>query len=185
MFGEKLTGFHDWAKIGYVPQKAGSAVIQFPITVAEMVALGLENGSWLEYQPAEDEERLKEALLAVGMENSINRRINELSGGQQQRVYIARALVSQPELLVLDEPTVGVDVNSQAQFYELLRDLNQNLKLTLILVSHDIDVVAHEVNQVACINRTLICHGPPKEVLAGNFMTKLYGRDLRRVVHGH
>jgi zinc transport system ATP-binding protein len=186
LFGQNISGFKDWSKIGYVPQKAGSAITQFPITVEEVVSLGLvSNNRLFDFAQAEDRGRIRESLAAVGLEKSRNRILNELSGGQQQRAFIARALVSQPELLVLDEPTVGVDVNSQAIFYELLRDLNRNLNLTLILVSHDIEVVAHEVTQIACINRTIVSHGHPKDVLAGNFIQKLYGKDLRFVVHDH
>jgi zinc transport system ATP-binding protein len=128
---------------------------------------------------------VKDALRAVSMYNYHQKLLNQLSGGQQQRVFIARALASKPELLILDEPTVGVDVDSQAKFYQLLRDLNKQLNLTLVLVSHDIDVVAHEVNTLACINCKLICHGKPKDVINNNFMKKLYGKDLRFVIHGH
>lgn len=173
LFGQEIDRFKNWPKIGYVPQKAGLN-ISFPISVEEVV--GMTGAS---------QKAVNDALTEVGMIDHRKRLLRDLSGGQQQRVFIARALAPKPELLILDEPTVGVDVESQAKFYQLLRDLNQNLKLTLVLVSHDIDVVAHEVNEIACINCKLICHGNPKQVLKRDFMDKLYGKDLRFVVHGH
>ncbi len=186
LFGTELNAFKDWRKIGYVPQKAGSMVLHFPITVNEVVSMGrIQIGRLDDTGSQGDEEAVANALRAVEMEQYKSRLITELSGGQQQRVFIARALASEPELLILDEPTVGVDVDSQSKFYQLLRDLNTRLNLTLILISHDIEVVAHEVTEVACINSKLICHGRPKEILRGNFMEKLYGKDIRYVVHGH
>ena len=87
------------------------------------------------------------------------RNIGELSGGQQQRVFIARALVSDPELLILDEPTVGIDVKNVESFYEILEDLNKRLGITLILVTHDMGAVTEKVTHVACLNQHLHFHG--------------------------
>lgn len=186
LFGTDINTFRDWQKIGYVPQKAGSAVTHFPITVEEVVAMGrINNKRWFDFASMEDKKSVSEALEAVSMENCRKRLLNQLSGGQQQRVFIARALASKPDLLILDEPTVGVDIDSQVKFYQLLRNLNQEHKLTLVLVSHDVDVVAHEVSEIACINCKLVCHGKPKDILKSDFMEKLYGKDLRFVVHGH
>lgn len=185
LFGSDIQRFTHWSKIGYVPQKAGLHATLFPITVDEIVSLGRSTRQLFGFDSVENRKAITEALHAVGMVEHRNRLLTELSGGQQQRVFIARALVSQPELLILDEPTVGVDVNSQAQFYQLLRELNKKLHLTLVLVSHDIDVVAHEVSEIACINCRLVCHGKPKDILRSNFMEKLYGKDLRFIVHGH
>lgn len=174
------------ARIGYVPQKPGSAVTHFPITVEEVVALGrMHAGRWFDFVTREDQKAISHAIGAVEMERERKRMLNELSGGQQQRVFIARALASSPELLILDEPTIGVDIEAQEKFYQLLRNLNVEQKLTLILVSHDVDVVAHEVNTIACINTKLVCHGKPKDILKSDFMEQLYGKELRFVVHGH
>lgn len=176
LFGSPIAQFKDWPKIGYVPQKVNVGAMKFPITVEEVVHMTNNQTS---------KKRVEETLNIVGMLKSRKSLLSELSGGQQQRIFIARALVTNPELLILDEPTVGVDTDSQAKFYELLKTLNKEQHLTLALVSHDIDVVAHEVSTVACINKSLISHGPPKDVLQGNFMEKLYGKNLRLVVHGH
>ncbi len=174
LFGQDINHFKDWSKIGYVPQRAGSNVTSFPISVEEVVGMG-----------GATQKVITESLNEVEMVEHRKRLLRELSGGQQQRVFIARALATKPELLILDEPTVGVDVDSQAKFYQLLRDLNRNLNLTLALVSHDIDVVAHEVSEVACINCNMVCHGKPKDILKSDYLEKLYGKDLRFVVHGH
>lgn len=174
LFGQDMNRFKDWSKIGYVPQRAGSNVTSFPISVEEVVGMSGAN-----------DKAVTNALVEVEMAEHRKKLLRELSGGQQQRVFIARALATKPELLILDEPTVGVDVDSQAKFYQLLRDLNHNLSLTLALVSHDIDVVAHEVSEVACINCKLVCHGKPKDILKSDYLDKLYGKELRFVVHGH
>lgn len=186
LFNHNISDFHDWQKIGYVPQKAGSNLMKFPITVWETVSLGrLNNKRWMDFETPLDTKAITSALEAVDMLQHKKRLLSELSGGQAQRVFIAKALASRPQLLVLDEPTVGVDTESQAKFYELLKMLNVQMKLTLVLVSHDIDVVAHEVSTIACINRTIVSHGKPKDILKGDFMKKLYGEHLRMVVHGH
>ncbi|MBI2617272.1 metal ABC transporter ATP-binding protein [Candidatus Gottesmanbacteria bacterium] len=186
LFGENIKSFKQWSKIGYVPQRVITSFMRFPITVEEAVGMGRINGSRLfDFTSSEDREAIEESLKAVNMGRFKKKLLTQLSGGQQQRVFIARALASNPELLILDEPTVGVDVDSQAKFYQLLRDLNKKMKLTLILVSHDIDVVANEVETIACLNCKLVCHGTPKEVLKSNFIESLYGKGLKFVVHGH
>lgn len=174
IFNQSPSVFSDWPKIGYVPQKAGLLTIRFPLTVEEVV--GMSGG---------DATHITRALIAVGMEEKKKVLLTELSGGQQQRVFIARALVSKPELLILDEPTVGVDFDSQAKLYKLLRELNQKLQLTLILVSHDMGIITHEVKTIACINKSLLCQGTAQEILQGNFIEKLYGKHARFVKHAH
>jgi len=186
LFGKEIELFKDWSKIGYVPQRAGLQVINFPITVEEVVGMGrLNNKRVVDFLTKADREAIDQSLIAVGMEKYKKSLLRELSGGQQQKIFIARALTAKPQLLILDEPTVGVDIESQTKFYQLLKELNRNFDLTLVLVSHDIDVVAHEVTNLACINCKLVCHGPPKQIMKSNFMEKLYGESLRLIVHGH
>lgn len=174
LFGTPLHRFRQWSKLGYVPQKAGLSAVPFPITVDEVVSLSIH-----------DEEAIAAALQAVDMVPARKKLLSELSSGQQQRVFIARALASKPQLLILDEPTVGVDIDAQEKFYSLLRSLHKKEQLTLILVSHDIDIVAHEVNEIACINGRLLCHGKSEDILKSSVMEKLYGKDARFVVHTH
>lgn len=174
LFNCELNKFSDWQKVSYVPQKKGSDLTEFPFTALEVITMeGVSKSVAIE------------SLKKVGLADKANVAISKLSGGQQQRVFIARALVSNPELLILDEPTSGVDQDSQSDFYKLLSNLNKENKITLILVSHDIDVVAHEVTHLLCINKKLICHGKPHELLNEEFVKKVYGDELKMVVHGH
>lgn len=159
LFGSK----QEWNKpyhVGYVSQKANSFQLEFPATVREVVAAGLTGKKGLLKGIRKQDYQLVEAALdQVGMTSFMNRNIGQLSGGQQQRVFIARALVSNSKLLILDEPTVGIDRKSTEQFYELLVQLHQQ-GLTLILVTHDFGVVSTLVDQVACLNKRLFFHGP-------------------------
>lgn len=104
---------------------------------------------------------MENAIDLVGLTSVQNRSIGKLSGGQQQRAFIARALVAEPELLVLDEPTVGVDEKTTGQFYDLLNRLHREEGLTLLMVNHDLQAVSGLADQVACLNRRLIFHGDP------------------------
>ncbi|OGG11562.1 zinc ABC transporter ATP-binding protein [Candidatus Gottesmanbacteria bacterium RBG_13_45_10] len=186
LFGQDIHQFKGWAKIGYVPQKLMNFDTRFPVTAQEVVAMGrFASKGLLRRLDAKDKQKVTDALEQTGMTANRNRLIGDLSSGQQQRIFIARALAAEPEIIVLDEPTVGVDVEAQEQFYTLLRKLNQQLELTLIVVSHDIDAIAQEVTEIACINQSLVYHGFPDEFTAGNYLAKLYGHDVKFIVHGH
>lgn len=175
-FGSDIKDFKEWPKIGYVPQKSYKEM-SFPVNVEEMVAMGRFGKMGLFHFPTkEDKEKTHKALDQVDMLGFKNRQISDLSGGQQQRVIIARALASEPEVIFLDEPTVGVDVKTQKQFYSLLRDLNKELDLTLVLVSHELDVVAHEATELGYINRTMVYYGDPEEFLKGAYFHELIGK---------
>lgn len=186
LFGVDIKKFKDWSKIGYVPQKAINFDVKFPATVEEVVTMGrYGKRGLLHWVNKEDKEKVNQALEQVEMLDFKDKLIGDLSGGQQQRVFIARALAGEPQVIFLDEPTVGIDAKTQEQFYELLKKLNKTLDLTLVLVSHDIDVVAHEVTEVACINQNLVCHTSPHTFFQGDNLEKLYGKDLKHIVHGH
>lgn len=176
LFGQDLKHFKDWSKIGYVPQKTYFD-INFPVTVEEVVAMGRYGKRGMFHFPTrEDAQKVQQALDQVEMREFGNRQIGDLSGGQQQRVFIARALVVEPEVIFLDEPTVGVDVKTQQQFYELLRKLNGELDLTLVLISHELDVIAHESTELGYINRTLEYYGNPETFLKGEYFHELIGK---------
>lgn len=185
LFGKPIREFKHWTRIGYIPQKATQFDNHFPITAYEVVALGrtAKKGLFGKFTP-QDRQAIAEAMEKAGITDMKTDLVSELSGGQQQRVFIAKALASEPELLVLDEPTVGVDVESQEKFYELLTRLNQEGK-TIILVSHDLDVVANEVKTLACINKHLVYHGAPKEFITQDYLEKLYGKSRKFIIHGH
>ncbi len=185
LFGSPPATFRQWNRIGYVPQRAALDP-RLPTTAREVVAAGLVATAGLFGRvPGRERARVDEALRRVGMDASAPARIGALSAGQQQRVLIARALVSEPELLILDEPTESVDPEAQTGFYALLRHLNRERGVTLILVSHDIGVVAREVTKVACLNRRLVFHGRPTDFMTAEALTALYGPAVRVVAHEH
>src|SRR5687768_1951400 len=163
LFGQDQRHFKEWWRIGYVPQRLEQSNPHFPATVEEIVMLGrsarLGAFRWPRH---EDRMAVSRALELAGIENLRHRMIGILSGGQQQRVYIARALAAEPDLLVLDEPTAGVDAESQSRFYGLLHSLNKELGVSLVFVSHDIGPLRHMLDTVACIDRSLCYYGPPE-----------------------
>ena len=181
LFGQDIKTFKEWHKIGYVPQKATSFDATFPATVKEVVAMGRFSLAGIGHPlDANDRERIDHTLRLTGLEKLADRRIGELSGGQQQKVFIARALASEPELLILDEPTTGVDAKSQHDFYHFLHGLNTLHNLTLILISHDTDVVNTHVSKLLCINSTLMDKGCSIEFL---LPTHMHGRHPKKVEH--
>ncbi len=164
IMGRPVAEFRDWAKVGYVPQKATHIDPFFPASVMEVVAMArLSTRGSRPVNKRDTAREVTEALRKVAMESSRNAAIGSLSGGQQQRVMIARALVTSPEILLLDEPTAGVDSETRGLFYEMLHELNGRQKITIVLITHDIGMVNKHVNKVACLNQQLIYHGTHKE----------------------
>jgi zinc transport system ATP-binding protein len=157
---------------GYVAQKTINFDSHFPITVREVVSQGRIGKRGLFHSLLkEDWRRVDEALELVDLSDYKHRLVADLSGGQQQRVFIARALTgAQPHILILDEPTAGIDVNSQERFYTLLKKLNQELDMTIILVSHDIDIITNEVTEIAVINQKLVYYGDAKKFTKTHYL---------------
>lgn len=186
LFGQPISSFKAWHKVGYVAQHSTSLETKAPVTVEEVVGMGrISRLGLFKMRGSKDKKIIEEAMAKVAILPLRKRLLTELSGGQQQRVFIAKALAGEPEVLILDEPTVGIDIKSQDAFYQLLAKLNKKEQLTLVLVSHDVDVVVNEVTKVACINQTLIFHGAPKKFLEGDYMANLYGKGRKFILHGH
>jgi len=118
-------------------------------------------------------------------EHVLNRKIGILSGGELQRVLIAWALIGDPDVLLFDEPTSGVDVSAEETIYELLKKLQEKKKLSIILISHDLNVVYRFATKVICLNQEMVCYGPPREVLDKESLAKLYGADMGVYQHVH
>jgi zinc transport system ATP-binding protein len=170
-------------QVAYVPQRSASDSYAFPATVAEIVMSGrTANCGLLSMTSKSDVATVKRAMKLVDINYLAHRRVGTLSGGERQRVMIARALASDPMILMLDEPTTFVDAPSQENFYEFLSKLNSQ-GLTVVMVSHDIDAIAHEVTSVLCLNRHLICHGPAKDILKKSNLEKMYANTP--VLHHH
>jgi len=186
LFGTPIGEFRDRDRLGYVPQKATHFDPYFPASVEEVVGMGLVGaGNRGRLPSGERQSRVQVALEAVGMREKHSRPIGELSGGQQQRVFIARALVSSPEILVLDEPTAGVDVEAQNMFYGMLDRLNRERGLTVVFSTHNVGVVTRYVNKVACINQRLYFHGSHEEFCATDHLLRMVGGTAHIIQHEH
>jgi zinc transport system ATP-binding protein len=172
--GSRIERFRQHAKIGYVPQKATNIDEFFPATVREIVGMS----------PRSTEKHVTEALKTVGMLGFENRRIGELSGGQQQRIFIARAIINSPDVLFLDEPTTGVDSDSQKAFYELLHQLNEK-GMTIVLITHDIASVTKYVNKLACLNKTLVFHGTHEQFCNSEIAYHYLADQQHMICHIH
>jgi zinc transport system ATP-binding protein len=186
LFGTPIRDFREWERIGYVPQKAIHFDPYFPASVKEVVAMGLVAvAHQRRVRSGERESRVLGALEAVRMEDKKDRPIGELSGGQQQRVFIARALVSSPEILILDEPTAGVDAESQNRFYGMLDRLNRERGLTVVFSTHNVGVINRHVNKVACINQRLFFHGSHEEFCETDHLLEAVGGRAHIIHHEH
>lgn len=166
--------------IGYLPQKSLFDQ-KFPVTALEVVLMGRFGrvGLFRRYNDT-DYEVARNALKSVNMLDLADRNIGSLSGGQQQRVFVARAIASEPKLILLDEPTSGIDSSQQAEFYELLSRLNQ--KMAIILVSHDLSAVSRYVNKIACLNKHLYYHSSKE--LSEDDLKNAYGCPIDLIAHG-
>lgn len=174
---EALRCYHR-ARIGYLPQM-GTTNPSFPITVSEAVLMGRYGAIGLLRRPGpKDREMAQTALHDVGMERYASTPLAHLSGGQQQRVMIARALAAQPEILLLDEPTTGIDLPSQQDLIELVSRLRRMHGLTVVLVTHDVNLIRSSVHRLALLNRRLHAIGPPEVVLTRETLSAVYGREV-------
>ncbi len=165
-------------KVGYMPQHR-TLDKDFPLSVKEVVLSGLQGNS-LHYRPSKTErENCDRLLKECALEDVKDRQIGELSGGQLQRVLLCRSIVSEPDLLILDEPTTYVDSRFQVSFYELLEELNA--KMAIVMVSHDLGTICSYVRSIACINRTLHYH--PSAEITPEILSH-YDCPLKIVGHG-
>lgn len=152
-------------KLGYVPQMMDFEK-NFPVTVKEVIRMGMWHDS--------NEDRIDEVMKELWIHELADRRIGELSGGQQQRVFIAKAIVNDPKLLVLDEPVTGIDQTSINLFYGILKDLNSNHGITIVWSSHDLDAVDLLASQVACLNQKLYFHGTAKQFFSDESLVRMH-----------
>ncbi len=184
ILGSEKKRFKKCYKIGYVPQNVSLFDSNFPLSVYETVALGLASRKpWFSFLSPKDKEMIDIALQKASITHLKEKNLSQLSGGQRQRVMIARALVSRPEVLILDEPSTGVDIVSQQKFYQFLKSLNIDYKLTIIFITHDLGVIADDVTYVLSINQKLVFSGTAQEMLSCESATELYG--IKSHVVGH
>ena len=188
--------------IGYVPQKV-TFEPNFPATVYDVVSMGIisdkkiVNGANLIQQCGccwnriykefgSNKDKVTQALKTVGLEKLRNRRIGELSGGELQRVFIAKCLVKDPLLLILDEPVTSVDVESQTKFYNLIKKINEENNITIVWSSHDLDAVSKYASRVACMNKKLFFHGEKEKFFSDKELLKTYTESSMQLhMHNH
>ena len=177
-FGQDIRKSKDYLReIGYVPQKPIFEK-NFPATVNDIVRMSLRKES--------NEKKIDEILQQLWIHELSNRRIGELSGGQLQRVFIAKALVNNPKILILDEPVTGIDQQNIDLFFSILRELNSKQKITIIWSSHDLDAVNQLANHVACLNRTLFFHGESDDFFDNDELVKQYSEaSMQEHMHHH
>jgi zinc transport system ATP-binding protein len=157
-------------EIAYIPQKFDFDK-NFPLTVKEFLSLSTSLN--------------KEIIDEIGIKNLMNKKLGELSGGQLQRFLIARALLKNSQLILMDEPTAGIDIEGEKKFYEILLHLNTNYQITLIFVSHEINLVYHFAKKVLCLNKDLLCYGEVKKELTEKTLKSLYGEEFIYQIHQH
>lgn len=160
---------HSIKKIGYVPQNF-RLDDSFPITVYEFLSLTACSKI--------KKNTISDTLRLVDLQNFMSRQLCSLSGGQLQRILIARALIRKPKLLILDEPEAGIDVLAGQKFYELLQNLVKNEGLTVLISTHEIEIVRSFSDQVLCVNKSLICKGKPKEAITAETLNKMFSTNI-------
>ncbi len=176
VFGKKPKKVRDL--MGYLPQNLGFDR-EFPINVFETVLTGRYHGLFKNYTK-EDRKAVLHALKDVEMQDFKDRQISKLSGGQMQRVFIARAIVREPKLLIMDEPMASIDPEMQHSFYELMSRLKD--KMAIVLVSHDVGAVSTHVDKIACLNQKLFYHGPVEN--SANGLEEIYNCPIELISHG-
>lgn len=183
LFGEPAESFTDWHRVGYVPQRTQATESRFPASVREIVNFGSYTGfDPLAIFKRRKSSRVDEAMEMAGIQHLADRRVSDLSVGQQQRMLIARSLVRQPDLLVMDEPVAGIDAAGEEQFHSMVRRLNRELGITIVMVSHDIGAVMREATTCACVNRDIVFHGPVHQ-LDAQALSGLYGFPVDVLMH--
>ncbi|HSH35426.1 ABC transporter ATP-binding protein [Schnuerera sp.] len=186
LFGERIEEFKDYKKMGYISQNARDFNQMFPATVEEVIAANLYlNRSLFNRFKKEDNQKIERALKIVEMEEFKKRKIGNLSGGQKQRVFIARALVNNPQILFMDEPLVGVDLDSQNKFYNLMDKLNREHNITLVMVSHDIGVISKKVNKIFCLSKGNVYSHNSNQSICIDMFKDVYGDNMNILFHEH
>ena len=183
LFGEPAESFTDWHRVGYVPQRTQATESRFPASVREIVNFGSYAGfNPLAIFKRKNTSRVDEAMEMAGIQHLAEIRVSDLSVGQQQRMLIARSLVRRPDLLVMDEPVAGVDAAGEEQFHSMVRRLNRELGITIVMVSHDIGAVMREATTCACVNGDIVFHGPVHQ-LDAQALSGLYGFPVDVLMH--
>lgn len=182
IFGADNSRYRDVAPlISYIPQHFNLETY-FPLTVWGLFALKSRRPLG---QSQSEEARMLELLDLVGAGHLISQRLTTLSGGQLQRALLAFSLMDQPKLLLLDEPAAGIDAEGQKTIYQLLQRIQQTDPITIVMVSHELQIVMNYTNQVICLNKKLVCSGHPEQVLTTDTLQQMYGPEISHFHHLH
>jgi zinc transport system ATP-binding protein len=186
LFGVESWKFKEWYKVGYLPQRALFNPY-FPATVKEIVSLGLvSKRSFFKGLDKPEETMIVEAMRLMDVLDIKNKLIGDLSGGQQQRVLVARAIVNEPELLILDEPTTALDPETRERFFHTLQELNQNKKVTIILVTHDIGSIGKYASRLLYLDKRIIFYGSFDDFCSSADMGSYFGEFAQHLIcHRH
>jgi zinc transport system ATP-binding protein len=183
LFGVPQPEFSAWDRIGFLPQGLQLFNPNFPATVEEIVRLGrLSKKRFPRRFDSSDTKAVKRALELMGISSLGHRLIGELSGGMRQRALLARALVNEPEILILDEPTTALDPETRDSFYETLRDLNSNGGATVLLVTHDSSTVGLYASKLLYLDKRLVFYGTFDEFCRSSNMTEVFGPHSQHLI---
>lgn len=182
--GKSIDKALDSCRIGYVPQRISQDYLDLPATISEIVESGLIAKSSL-FSSIRQHKNIDKAIKTASLEDSKNKLIGELSGGQRQKAFVARALAIEPQILVLDEPFVGIDLSSQQDFYQFLKKLNQEQKLTIIFISHDLDMISREATEILCLNQKIVYSGKASEIDEEELVEGMYGKTFTHIHHDY
>ena len=176
LFGTPRDDFSQWQRIGFLPQRLRTLANHFPATVFEVVALGLLGGKRFPKRlTTGDRLRVAGVCAQMGIDDLAGRLVSELSGGQQQRVLLARALVNEPELLILDEPTTALDPETRESFYALLRTINRDRQTAVVMVTHDTWNIGRYARRLLYLDRRVVFDGTFEEFCHSADMSRFFG----------
>lgn len=185
MLGEDLASFGQWNRIGYLPQVSRSHHGRFPATIREIIGTGLlAQKQFPKRLNADDQRKVDDVLELLQITDLADRMIGRLSGGQQQRALLARAMVAQPDVLILDEPTVALDPETRTRFYETIKSLNDN-GTSILLITHDSGTVGQYANKFLYLDRKVVFFGNFGEFCHSGDMAKYFGDQQHLICHQH
>lgn len=187
LFGNDITTFNGWDRIGYLPQKISALNPRFPATVREIVAMGLlAKKSFPKHINTTDNMSVDNVLSLLDIRDLKNKPIGELSSGQQQRVLVARAIVNDPEFLILDEPTDALDPEMRDRFFSLLEELNRKKNVTIVIITHDVGNIGRYTSKMLYIDKKLIFYGSFDDFCKSGEITHIFGAFAQHIIcHRH
>ncbi|MBA4417007.1 MAG: ABC transporter ATP-binding protein [Syntrophus sp. (in: bacteria)] len=187
LFGQTPSRFSDWHRVGYLPQRIVDFNPHFPATVKEVVALGLLSRKQFPKRIGRSDNRyIDQALDLVDIGNIRNKLIGELSGGQQQRVFLAKAMVGEPDILILDEPTTALDPDTRERFFNTLKALNRDKGVTIIMITHDTGTIGKYASKMLYLDKRIIFYGTFEDFCMSQGMATYFGEFSQHLIcHRH